>query len=201
MANVQYIDNIGIYKNILDPKWCDAVIKHFNKNEKNILDRQKDFGYDSKSVKDKAFFLQDPKLSSYILNILSSKIYEDYINKYPHVPVIQYEIEDLKIQKTEPSEGYHQWHSEWLDNEPCIKRYLVYTIYLNDIFSGGETEFLYQSYRIPPTKGTVVLFPAYFTHVHRGNPPLESTKYIMTGWFRSKNQFNEKQEIIIPKNR
>jgi len=101
MANVQYIDNIGIYKNILDPKWCDAVIKHFNKNEKNILDRQKDFGYDSKSVKDKAFFLQDPKLSSYILNILSSKIYEDYINKYPHVPVIQYEIEDLKrIQKS-----------------------------------------------------------------------------------------------------
>jgi len=53
---------------------------------------------------------------------------------------------------------------------------------LNDVKEGGETEFLYQSVRVSPKKGTLVIWPAAFTHVHRGNPPLSGTKYIMTSW-------------------
>ena len=60
---------------------------------------------------------------------------------------------------------------------------LVWTVYLNDIDKGGETEFLYQSERIKAKKGRVVFFPANWTHIHRGNPPLSETKYIATGWY------------------
>ena len=57
-------------------------------------------------------------------------------------------------------------------------------IYLNDIDDGGETEFLYQKRRIKPQKGTVVIFPAGMTHVHKGNLVMgEQTKYIVTGWY------------------
>ena len=28
----------------------------------------------------------------------------------------------------------------------------------------------------------VIIFPAGFTHVHRGNPPIGGTKYIATTW-------------------
>tara|TARA_R110000868_G_scaffold16539_1_gene73910 strand:+ start:347 stop:526 length:180 start_codon:yes stop_codon:yes gene_type:complete len=55
-------------------------------------------------------------------------------------------------------------------------------LYLNDVEEGGETELLYQSRRIKPQKGTLTMFPASFTHTHRGNPPLSNDKYIVTGW-------------------
>ena len=63
-----------------------------------------------------------------------------------------------------------------------IKRVLVYSIYLNDIEDGGETEFLYQHVRVKPKKGRTVIWPAYFPFVHRGNPPLKEDKYIITSW-------------------
>jgi hypothetical protein len=54
-------------------------------------------------------------------------------------------------------------------------------VYLNDVDEGGETEFLYQQVKIKPKRGTVVIWPGGFTHLHRGNPPLKN-KYIATGW-------------------
>ena len=57
-----------------------------------------------------------------------------------------------------------------------------YTIYLNDVEEGGETEFLHQSVRVKPKTGRIVFWPAGYPFVHRGNPPLKGEKYIMTGW-------------------
>jgi len=92
-----------------------------------------------------------------------------------------YEITDFKVQKTLPTEGYHIWHyeNEMLD---VRSRILTWTLYLNDVNEGGETEFLHQSLRIKPKQGTIVVWPAGFTHIHRGNPPLSGEKYIVTGW-------------------
>jgi hypothetical protein len=55
-------------------------------------------------------------------------------------------------------------------------------LYLNDVEEGGETEFLHQGKRIKPTKGTLILAPASYTHAHRGNPPLSNDKIIITSW-------------------
>jgi len=30
--------------------------------------------------------------------------------------------------------------------------------------------------------GKLLMCPGYFTHTHRGNPPLNEDKYILTGW-------------------
>ena len=61
-------------------------------------------------------------------------------------------------------------------------RICSFILYLNDLEEGGETEFLYQSKRIKPIKNRLIIWPASYTHVHRGNPPLSGTKYIITGW-------------------
>ena len=91
--------------------------------------------------------------------------------------------DSVKLQKTEPGGGYHVWHSErtagFLSGQ---LRELAYTIYLNDVDEGGETEFLMQHRRVQPKKGLLLIWPAYFTHKHRGNPPLKGEKYIATGW-------------------
>jgi hypothetical protein len=61
-------------------------------------------------------------------------------------------------------------------------RVFAFTLYLNDVTEGGETEFLYQKCRIKPVQNRFVLWPAAITHIHRGNPPLSNDKYILTGW-------------------
>ena len=94
--------------------------------------------------------------------------------------------EHVKIQKTLPAEGYHVWHIEHSKGFDCEKRVLVYSIYLNTVEEGGETEFLYQSQRVKPVKGRIVIWPAGFPYVHRGNPPLNGEKYIITSWISYK---------------
>jgi len=90
-------------------------------------------------------------------------------------------IRGMRIQKTEPGEGYHAWHYE-SDGHERANRVTAWMIYLNDNYTGGETEFLYQHKRVEPEQGKLLIWPAAYTHVHRGNPPLEGTKYILTGW-------------------
>jgi hypothetical protein len=86
-----------------------------------------------------------------------------------------------KIQMTKPSEGYHVWHCE--NSSLLYKgRFITWILYLNDIDDGGETEFIHLSKRVAPKTGRLVIFPAGWTHAHRGNPPLKDTKYIATGW-------------------
>ena len=87
-----------------------------------------------------------------------------------------------KIQKTRPGEGYHVWHCEHDQNEPY--RVLAWALFLNDVEEGGELEFLHQGIRVKPRKGDFVVWPAHFTHLHRGNPPISDEKYIVTGWYQ-----------------
>jgi len=92
-------------------------------------------------------------------------------------------IYDFKVQKTNVGDGggYHVWHCEQgtKDNRDRI---CAFMLYLNTVEEGGETEFLYQSVRFKPVKNTLLIWPAGYTHTHRGNPPLSNEKYIVTGW-------------------
>ena len=58
--------------------------------------------------------------------------------------------------------------------------------YLNDIpiENGGATEFINQKLTLQPKKGTLVLWPATYTHTHRGGFLTgDIPKYIATGWY------------------
>ena len=104
---------------------------------------------------------------------------ETNIKKYTAEDII---TDHVKIQKTIPSQGYHVWHVEHGQARENQKRVLVYTIYLNTVEEGGETEFLYYPKRVKPKQGTIILFPGALTHAHRGNQSLSNDKYIITGW-------------------
>jgi hypothetical protein len=81
--------------------------------------------------------------------------------------------------------GYPYWHCELYPRDPScetLHRHVLWTIYLNDGFDAGETEFLYQGRRIAPKTGSLLIAPAAFTHTHRGNRPEGGDKYIATSW-------------------
>jgi hypothetical protein len=81
--------------------------------------------------------------------------------------------------------GYPRWHCEVYPearDADTLARMLLWTIYLNDEFDAGETEFYHQRRKIVPKTGSLLLAPAGFTHTHRGNRPKGGDKYIATSW-------------------
>ncbi|HSC11622.1 MAG TPA: 2OG-Fe(II) oxygenase, partial [Rhodanobacteraceae bacterium] len=94
----------------------------------------------------------------------------------------------INLQKYLADEGgYPRWHCELYPpiNDPAcetLHRTLLWTLYLNDGFDAGETEFLHQRRKIRPRAGSLLLAPAGFTHTHRGNMPRGAHKYIATSW-------------------
>ncbi len=90
-----------------------------------------------------------------------------------------------RIQKTSQGEGFHRWHFENKTGS-TVRRIIASTLYLNTVHEGGETEFLHLSRRVAAKAGRFVLFPASWTHLHRGNPPLSGPKYIVTSWIEAK---------------
>ena len=81
--------------------------------------------------------------------------------------------------------GYPYWHCELYPRDAAaetLHRHLLWTLYLNDGFDEGETEFLFQRRRIVPRTGSVLIAPTAFTHTHRGNRPQGGDKFIATGW-------------------
>lgn len=92
----------------------------------------------------------------------------------------------INIQKYIADQGgYPYWHSEQyprLDRSEALHRAVLWTIYLNDDFEAGETEFLYQERKITPRRGSLLIAPTAFTHTHRGNQPRGGAKYIATSW-------------------
>lgn len=93
-----------------------------------------------------------------------------------------------KVQKTPPKGGFHNWHCEHGPSMGSYRRVAVWLLYLTTHEGSGETEFLQQGIKFAPKKGTLVIWPAGFTHPHRGNPVYDKDKYIATGWFEFYDQ-------------
>lgn len=103
----------------------------------------------------------------------------------------------MQIQRYVDGGGYYAWHYEQSNEDPTMRnRQMAFMWYLNDVKEGGETEFMFQDLKIKPKAGASVLFPAFWTHFHRGNPPGEGEKkYIVTGWIESSEPENVSLEF------
>ena len=193
-----YDQHIGIYENILTKEQCEEFINHFefNKDAESHIRFEPDYNNEGKlelvpstSKMDETVFIRLsntdlPQKSIYkLLDILFNRLldsYKEYVTIYPGFNSDADLTPIIRLQKTVPGGGYHVWHYE--NEMEHYNRHVVWTLYLNNVDEGGETEFLHQHKRIPAKQGTLVIFPAGPTHMHRGNQPLDSEKYILTGW-------------------
>jgi hypothetical protein len=185
-------DFIGIYDAVMTREECQEVITYFNEMKKYnlVFDRQAMQDGLSHERSDQACFLMDTdtfylgKTHPVLVKILEKlwSCYTDYVKKYSMLAISRkHGMTGVKIQHTKPGEGFHNWHYE-NNGVANSNRFAAFTIYLNTVVSGGETEFLYQKTRVNAVEGRVVIWPGAFTHTHRGNMPLSGDKYIVTGW-------------------
>tara|TARA_R100001460_G_scaffold6184_1_gene16346 strand:- start:620 stop:1216 length:597 start_codon:yes stop_codon:yes gene_type:complete len=183
---------IGVYDNYITKEECDKAIKLYEEQNKfnNTINRSNFEGAPILTKQDKQFFVAPDNinvwwqdLKSLMVNLdMAWKHYEKNVAAAEAYGQPGFHYTSLKIQKTLRTEGYHTWHIEHnkgFDNEA---RAFVFAVYLNDVEEGGETEFLNFSQRVKPKTGRIVIWPAGFPYVHRGNPPLSGEKYILTSW-------------------
>jgi len=125
---------------------------------------------------------QGPHWISKYLNVALKEYHQQYPESDEPTIVRYDKYRYFKLQKYFPSEGYFVNHCE-NDNLDNCNRVLAWMIYLNDVTDGGYTEFPNQKKKYQPRVGDVLLWPAYFTHTHRGIVSKSQIKYIVTGWF------------------
>jgi len=180
-------DFIIRYRGAFSKEQCEEIIKnieHFENNKLLFHDKSRLHREDHKSIcLDNSFdvdLLVTQKVSQLILPNYEPCI-EEYINRFSLLNTNKFLVYSVKLKKIEAGAGFHAWHYENGSILNSTRAFVIQT-YLNDDFDGGETEFLYQNRREEAVAGDVIIFPAGYTHVHRGNPPIGGTKYIATSW-------------------
>ena len=188
---------IRIYKNAYSDEFCDKVINAWNSLQKTSSEKEDHDWSDTNFRRDKAVFMDVieadvPQDEIIIRTKITQEFYDtllpnvdDYLKDIGIFKNVYCKPHHMKIQKYDytRSGGYYAFHCEQSILVSEVKRLLTYLLYLNDVPEGeGETEFMYQGVRNQPCKGDLVIFPAFFTHIHRGNPVYTTDKYIATGW-------------------
>jgi len=90
------------------------------------------------------------------------------------------------IAKYNKNKGKYIYHTDLTINQNS-HRVITFVFYLNDVFEGGETEFLGGDFSIKPEHGKLLLFPSSRNFPHRGNIPISNDKYIISGWLETSN--------------
>ena len=175
---------IEVYNKALTEKECQIIIDTFEKSEYCL--GYTCGGYRPEHKKCMQMVYSFPKINP-VSNILRPSLigcldryYKKYIVLSTSIGSTFNIYDNYNIQRYEGDEdGYKAWHCEHGKEDDASKRILAWMFYLNDAKSG--TEFKYYS-TINAKRGRCVIWPAGFTHTHRGVIPNKGLKYIATGW-------------------
>jgi len=185
----KYDDFIGIYDGALDIAFCDQIISSFEhyQNTNAVYSEDTQFAMSNAGRFDWAIDLtqMNARMTGWPERDLNDVLIaglEQYIHRYGHLKTEVFYTPVQKVQKTPAGGGYHVWHDENTSMQHSSRK-MVWMVYLNDDFEGGETEFLYYPKRIQPKQGRLLIWPAGLTHAHRGGLVLKGNKYVVTGWY------------------
>lgn len=193
---VDYKGFIGVYDDVYPEGYCQHLINEFDRMELAGagLNRKQSDGSPRHEKNDHQInislrghetnYFNGENVVNLFFNGLQ-RCYEEYVSMYSTLQHGKIRGTTMKLQRTGATGGYHVWHHEQ-GNDEHANRVLVYMLYLNTLEpqQAGETEFLYQQERYRPKENQLLIWPAAYTHAHRGNAVFgERSKYIVTGWF------------------
>lgn len=184
-------DFIVLYRG-LDKELCRAVTDLFD------LDQNK---WQGKIGRTEDSFYTDYTKISWDLEIRDEGVWQDIFQKiHPQIeacmnhylsrsPILQsFDLQrtGYKIQMYPKNKGRFLWHADSLGKN-VENRVVAMIVYLNDVETGGETEFFHQGIKIPPKAGHIMLFPAGWNYMHCGHVPVSGDKYIISTFIKVKH--------------
>ena len=109
--------------------------------------------------------------------------FKNYVEEWNFLNKIseRLEISSFNLQRYKTGQHFKEIHTERSSLE-TLHRIFAFMTYLNDVQEGGSTYFSYYDLEIQPKKGLTLIWPAEWTHAHRGNILKKGTKHIITGW-------------------
>lgn len=170
---------------------CDEIITYFEKNK----GRQKK-GASGQGVNLETKNSIDITISPKELNRAGNEVfksyfeslfacYQDYVAQWPFLEIFGEELHigRFNLQRYQSGQHFQKIHTE-RSSLSNLHRLFAWMTYLNNVDSddGGETVFSHYGLEIQPKKGLTLIWPAEWTHAHKGNVLRKNSKYIMTGW-------------------
>ena len=162
------MNHVLVIDELLSEQTCDEIIKTFDP-----LLIMKDFS-------PRNYFYYDLIMEHNEYSHISYDSLKRYEEAYPELKltVDNKTASVFRVKKFVNNEYYSDWHSEHCVDFP--HRTLSVLIYLSDHNCGTE---FFNGEVIMSKKGRAVLFPATWTHTHRGQPcPDGKTRYIMSNY-------------------
>ena len=116
--------------------------------------------------------------------------YKDYVTEWPFLKTFaeKLQVSSFNLQRYQAGQHFQKLHTERSSLEN-LHRVLAWMTYLNDVDQddGGSTLFSHYDLSIQPRKGLTLIWPAEWTHAHKGNVLKANSKYIITGWMNFPN--------------
>jgi len=162
------MNNICIIDNALSIKECDFLIENLKNNIQGSSGNPHNYNYCDISYD-----------GNDVLQNLTKLIIGEYTKLYPEINLTynKWELQNFKFKEFIPGNYYNKFHSEQAFNEPRILSILVY---LSNHKCGTE---FYNGKVIQSVKGRALIFPAFWTHTHKGQPcPENKYRYILSAY-------------------
>ena len=177
-------DFVRVYDGALDSDVCNALIQIYESNlEKHErIDEQKRPSFTQFNLTANSSDYDD------LHNHLIEKTFQ-YRNDYyefvdKRVFPSSHAFEQFRIKKYNPGgEDMFDTHVD-VQDYASSRRFLSFMWYLNDVDSGGKTVF--NELTIDPKQGKLVVFPPLWLFPHRGEPPVDEPKYILSTYLHYK---------------
>ena len=176
---------------------CDELIDYFesnkNKQKKGVtlsgqnlnIKNSTDIHINPKDIK----LIGNEVFEKYLHNLFSC--YKEYLSEWPFLMTFaeNLQISSFNLQRYQSGQHFQKLHTERC-NLGTLHRVFAWMTYLNDVDQedGGSTFFSHYGLAIQPRKGLTLIWPAEWTHAHKGNVLKANNKYIITGWMTFPNK-------------
>jgi len=176
--------------NLENDSLCDGIVEFFEKKQTKQrpgVSGIRALDTSTKSSTDVSIRPKDLEQESHqVLAQYMEKLNEcffDYLEQWDFLKgfLDRVHIGKFNIQKYVSGGHFNTIHSE-RTNIISLQRILVWMTYLNEVPDGGETEFPFYGLKVTPEKGKTLIWPAEWTHAHRGTIVKQGPKFIITGW-------------------
>lgn len=166
---------ILIKDDILDKNECELIINNFKNKTESEIKNGINYAHFEKKDYEKFIFLKEKVVF----------LFDEYSKMYPQINHMKdlYVLNEFRFKHFKPNNYFKGWHSE--HSLEFKERILCLQFYLSDHNCGTE---FYDGFTVLSKKGRAIVFPAYFTHTHRGQlcPDLKD-RYILGGYANFSN--------------